>query len=131
MSRRGAEVAVALARLNDTPLKVVYVSTTRDKGARRRRASLSLAPEEAILKDTAAAAARYDVEVKDDAARQHGAGGSNSPGNQFRAAPISSCSASTAFPVTNEFRQRRAGRSEQVEGSVLLFADGEAPQKGE
>jgi len=42
---------------------VVYVSTTRDEGARRGRASLSLAREEAILKDTAAAAARYNVEV--------------------------------------------------------------------
>jgi len=61
---RGAEVAVALARLNSDPLKVVYVSTTRDKGARRGRASISLAPEEAILKDTAAAAARYDVDVR-------------------------------------------------------------------
>ena len=64
VSRRGAEVAIALARLNSDPLKVVYVSTTRDKGARRGRASISLAPEEAILKDTAAAAARYDVDVR-------------------------------------------------------------------
>ena len=64
VSRRGAEVAIALARLNSDPLKVVYVSTTRDQGARRGRASISLAPEEAILKDTAAAAARYDVDVR-------------------------------------------------------------------
>jgi Kef-type K+ transport system membrane component KefB/nucleotide-binding universal stress UspA family protein len=63
VSRRGVEVAVALARLHSDRLKVVYVSTTRDKGARRGRASISLAPEEAILKDTAAAAARYNVEV--------------------------------------------------------------------
>jgi Kef-type K+ transport system membrane component KefB/nucleotide-binding universal stress UspA family protein len=63
VSRRGAEIAVALARLSNTPLRLVYVSTTRDKGARRGHASVSLLTEEAILKDTAALAARYDVEV--------------------------------------------------------------------
>jgi nucleotide-binding universal stress UspA family protein len=63
VSRRGAEVAIALAHVSPDPLKVVYVSTTRDKGARRGRASLSLGREEAILKDTAATAARYNVEV--------------------------------------------------------------------
>jgi hypothetical protein len=47
---------------------VVYVSSTRDNGARRGRTSLSLAREEAILKDTAAAAARYNVEVSSAAA---------------------------------------------------------------
>ena len=64
VSRRGAEVAIALARLSALPLQIVYVSTTRDKGARRTSPSMSLAREEAILKDTAAAAARYDVEVR-------------------------------------------------------------------
>jgi Kef-type K+ transport system membrane component KefB/nucleotide-binding universal stress UspA family protein len=63
VSRRGAEIAVALARLSHTPLRLVYVSTTRDKGARRSSASVSLLNEEAILKDTAALAARYDVDV--------------------------------------------------------------------
>jgi K+:H+ antiporter len=63
VSRRGAEVAVALARLSPAAVNVVYVSTTRDRGARRNGASMTLAREEAILKDTAAAAARYDVEV--------------------------------------------------------------------
>jgi nucleotide-binding universal stress UspA family protein len=63
VSRRGAEIAVALARLSPAPVNVVYVSTTRDRGARRNSASMTLAREEAILKDTAAAAARYDVEV--------------------------------------------------------------------
>ena len=42
---------------------MVYVSTTRDKGAQRGRASLSLGREEAVLKETTAAAARYKVEV--------------------------------------------------------------------
>ncbi|MCA1398890.1 cation:proton antiporter [Bradyrhizobium sp. BRP56] len=63
VSRRGAEVAIALARLSSEPLQVVYVSTTRDKGARRTSPSMSLAHEEAILKDIAATAARYDINV--------------------------------------------------------------------
>jgi Kef-type K+ transport system membrane component KefB/nucleotide-binding universal stress UspA family protein len=63
VSRRGAELAVVLARVSLTSPKLVYVSTTRDKGARRNRASVSLLGEEAILKDTAALAARYDVDV--------------------------------------------------------------------
>jgi nucleotide-binding universal stress UspA family protein len=41
----------------------MYVSTTRDKGVRRNGATMSLLKEEAILKDTAAFAARYDVDV--------------------------------------------------------------------
>ena len=63
VSRRGAEIAVALARGSLTPPRLVYVSTTRDKGTRRRRAGVSLPHKEAILKDIAALAARYDVDV--------------------------------------------------------------------
>jgi len=63
VSRRGAEIAIALVRVSPDPLKVVYVSTTRDRGARRGSASLSLAREEAILKDIAAVGARYNVDV--------------------------------------------------------------------
>ena len=63
VSRRGAEVAIALAHTSPDPLRVVYVSTTRDKGSRRGRTSFSLSREEAILKDTAAAAERYNVDV--------------------------------------------------------------------
>jgi Kef-type K+ transport system membrane component KefB/nucleotide-binding universal stress UspA family protein len=62
VSRRGAEVAIALARMSPAPLQVVYVSTTRDKGSRRNGASMSLSKEEAILKDTGMLAARYDVD---------------------------------------------------------------------
>lgn len=64
VSRRGAEVAIALAVASPDPLRVVYVSTTRDKGSRRGSASISLGREEAILKDAAAAAARYNVEAR-------------------------------------------------------------------
>ena len=63
VSRSGAEVAVALARTSSYPLRVIYVATTRDKGTRRRTASVSLFQEEAILKETIALAARYDVDV--------------------------------------------------------------------
>ena len=63
VSRRGVEVAIALAHVSADPLRVVYVSTTRDKGSRRGRTSISLGREEAILKDTAKAAARYNVDV--------------------------------------------------------------------
>ncbi|MFB9265031.1 cation:proton antiporter [Bradyrhizobium erythrophlei] len=64
VSRRGAEIAIALARLSPEPLHAVYVSTTRDRGTRRTSPSMSLAKEEAILKDVATAAARYDVDVR-------------------------------------------------------------------
>jgi nucleotide-binding universal stress UspA family protein len=63
ISRRGAEIAVVLARTGLAPLRLVYVSTTRDKGARRSSTSASLLAEEAILKDIAALAGRYDVDV--------------------------------------------------------------------
>ncbi len=62
VSRRGAEIAIAIARMSPAPLRVLYVSTTRDKGVRRDGGSVSLAREEAILKDTGALAARYDVD---------------------------------------------------------------------
>jgi len=63
VSRRGVEIAVALARSSLAPLRLVYVSTTRDKGVRRNGASMSLLSAEAILKDVAALAARYDVDI--------------------------------------------------------------------
>ena len=62
VSRRGAEVAIALARMSLVPMQVIYVSTTRDKDS-RRDASMSLMHEEAILKDIGVLASRYDVAV--------------------------------------------------------------------
>jgi nucleotide-binding universal stress UspA family protein len=62
VSRRGAEVAIALSRTALTPMQLVYVSTTRDKDS-RRSASMSLMHEEAILKDIGVLASHYDVEV--------------------------------------------------------------------
>lgn len=63
VSQRGAEVAVALARTSSHPLRVIYVTTTRDKGTRHRATSVSLFQEEAILKEAIALGARYDVDV--------------------------------------------------------------------
>jgi nucleotide-binding universal stress UspA family protein len=40
VSRRGAEVAIALARTSSAPLHVVYVSTTGDKVTGRRHAHM-------------------------------------------------------------------------------------------
>ena len=63
VSRRGAETAVALARYSATSLRVMYVSTTRDKGTRRRGASISLFREEEILKEIEVMATRYNVDI--------------------------------------------------------------------
>ncbi|MBS0529662.1 MAG: cation:proton antiporter [Proteobacteria bacterium] len=62
VSRRGAEVAIALSRTSLVPMQVIYVSTTRDNDP-RRAASMSHMHEEAILKDIGVMASRYDVAV--------------------------------------------------------------------
>lgn len=62
VSKRGAEVAVALTQAGSGSLRVVYVATTRDKGA-QRGASRGLNQEAGILKDASDLAARYDVDI--------------------------------------------------------------------
>ncbi|MBR0992586.1 cation:proton antiporter [Bradyrhizobium japonicum] len=62
VSKRGAEVAVALAQAGSGSLRVIYVATTRDKGA-QRGASRGLSQEEGILKDTSDLAARYEIDI--------------------------------------------------------------------
>jgi Kef-type K+ transport system membrane component KefB/nucleotide-binding universal stress UspA family protein len=62
VSKRGAEVAVALAQAGSGSLRVIYVATTRDKGA-QRGASRGLNQEAGILKDASDLAARYDVDI--------------------------------------------------------------------
>ena len=62
VSKRGAEVAVALAQAGSGSLRVIYVVTTRDRGA-QRGASRGLSQEESILKETSDLAARYDVDI--------------------------------------------------------------------
>ncbi|WP_271670358.1 cation:proton antiporter domain-containing protein [Bradyrhizobium sp. CCBAU 51627] len=62
ISKRGAEVAVALTQAGSGSLRVIYVATTRDKGA-QRGASRGLSREAGILKDASDLAARYDVDI--------------------------------------------------------------------
>lgn len=62
VSKRGAEVAVALTQAGSGSLRVIYVATTRDKGA-QRGASRGLSQEAGILKDASDLAARYDVDI--------------------------------------------------------------------
>jgi Kef-type K+ transport system membrane component KefB/nucleotide-binding universal stress UspA family protein len=129
VSRRGAEIAIALAHVSPEPLRLVYVSTTRDKGARRSRASLSLAREEAILKETASAAAGYNVEVK-TALRAHTAP------EQAILEEIRSADADLVVLGVDRIRSEALdfGSVAQAvlsksKASVLLVADGEAVQK--
>lgn len=62
VSKRGAEVAVVLTQAGSGSLRVIYVATTRDKGA-QRGASRGLSQEAGILKDASDLAARYDVDI--------------------------------------------------------------------
>ncbi|MDE2379108.1 cation:proton antiporter, partial [Bradyrhizobium sp.] len=62
VSRRGAEVAIALAQTASASVRVIYVATTRDRGT-RRAATRSRVREEGVLKDASALAARYGVDI--------------------------------------------------------------------
>jgi len=62
VSKRGAEVAVALTQAASGSLRVIYVATTRDKGA-QRGASRGLSQEAGILKEASDLAARYEVDI--------------------------------------------------------------------
>lgn len=62
VSKRGEEIAVALTQAGSGSLRVIYVATTRDKGA-QRGVSRSLSQEAGILKDASDLAARYDVDI--------------------------------------------------------------------
>jgi Kef-type K+ transport system membrane component KefB/nucleotide-binding universal stress UspA family protein len=129
VSRRGAEVAVALAHVSPVPLRLVYVSTTRDRGANRESTSISLAREEAILKDTAAAATRYNVEVS-TALRAHTAP------EQAILQEISTAKADLVVLGVDRIQGDRLDFGSvahavlsKSKASVLLIADGEAVQK--
>jgi Kef-type K+ transport system membrane component KefB/nucleotide-binding universal stress UspA family protein len=67
VSRRAAEVAVALARANGVPITALYVASRQahpNARRRNRRTSPSHRYEEAILKDVVALGERYDTEVR-------------------------------------------------------------------
>jgi nucleotide-binding universal stress UspA family protein len=63
VSRRAAEVAVALARACECPMTALYVANT-GASAKRRGGPRSRRQEQAILKEIVQMADRYDVEVK-------------------------------------------------------------------
>jgi len=67
VSRRAAEVALTLARASDAHVTALYITRTANSGGRgktgpRKRASRR--NEQAVLKDIAALAARYDVTLR-------------------------------------------------------------------
>jgi Kef-type K+ transport system membrane component KefB/nucleotide-binding universal stress UspA family protein len=63
VSRRGAEVAIAIARARKARLHFVYVSTTRDQGTRREASDAMRERASQILTETTAMAARYQLEI--------------------------------------------------------------------
>jgi nucleotide-binding universal stress UspA family protein len=63
VSQRGAEIAIAIAHASGARLHLVYVSTTRDEGTRRGTSNGAQERQSQVLSETAAAAARYELEV--------------------------------------------------------------------
>jgi nucleotide-binding universal stress UspA family protein len=63
VSQRGAEIAIAIAHASGARLHLLYVSTTRDQGTRRSSSDGANERHVQILNETAAAAARYELEV--------------------------------------------------------------------
>jgi Kef-type K+ transport system membrane component KefB/nucleotide-binding universal stress UspA family protein len=63
VARRGAEVAITMARANEASITVLYVAARNGKG-RRGRNSRSRQHEEAILKDIVAIADGYNMSVR-------------------------------------------------------------------
>ena len=66
-ARRGAEVAIALARSHEAPITALYVSDAGRvavREGRSQRATATRRREEALLKDVVALADRYDTGVK-------------------------------------------------------------------
>jgi nucleotide-binding universal stress UspA family protein len=64
VSRRAAEVAVAIGRACNALVTVLYVSGARPNGRGRRRGVRPRQHEQAIIKDVVEIADRYDVAVK-------------------------------------------------------------------
>ena len=64
VSRRAAEVAIAIARACGCPLTALYVSNPGARAARKGRSFRARAQEEAIVKDIVELADRYDVQTK-------------------------------------------------------------------
>lgn len=62
VSRRAAEVAVAIARVYGRPITTLYIASTAS--GRKRRRLRARVEEQAIIKDVVELADRYDVEAK-------------------------------------------------------------------
>jgi Kef-type K+ transport system membrane component KefB/nucleotide-binding universal stress UspA family protein len=62
-AKRGAEVAIVMARATNSPLTVLYVAP-RDAGGKRPRRSTPRAHQEAILKEVVELASSYNLQVQ-------------------------------------------------------------------
>jgi nucleotide-binding universal stress UspA family protein len=75
VSRRGAEIAMAIARAREARLHFVYVSTTRDQGTRRAASGGAHERASQILKETTTIAERFELKastrVYTDATPEH------------------------------------------------------------
>jgi nucleotide-binding universal stress UspA family protein len=63
-ARRGAEVAIVLARATQSPLTVLYVAPRDTSGKSTRRSSGTRRHEEAILKDVVEIAGGYNISIR-------------------------------------------------------------------
>ena len=64
VSRRAAEVAIAIARACDRPITALYVAATGASSERNRRGFRARQQEQAIMKDMVEMADRLDVTAK-------------------------------------------------------------------
>jgi nucleotide-binding universal stress UspA family protein len=61
VSRRAADVAIAIARACDCPMTALYVATTSTSNGRKRRGFRARRQEQAIMRDIVEMADRHDV----------------------------------------------------------------------
>ena len=73
VARRGAEIAIAMARATKAPLTVLYVAVRAGKRGSRRTAR-NRRQEEAILKDIVAIADGYNMSIRTAAVAEYAAG---------------------------------------------------------
>ena len=64
VSRRAADVAIAIARASDRPITALYVATTGTSNGRKRRGFRARQQEQAIMRDVVEMADRHDVTTR-------------------------------------------------------------------
>src|SRR6516165_1896369 len=64
VSRRAADVAIAIARASDRPITALYVATTGTSNGRKRRGFRARRREQAIMRDVVEMADRHDVTTR-------------------------------------------------------------------